>query len=386
MKRGAKISVIAALVLALVVGSVYFLALRLLKSQIEEALGPQGEVQDIHLSLSSVEIDGLKVRAASAPRKGIHWPAEHELQAARVIVTPDLRSLLSDTIHVHKVRIEQARLPIVRTARELLLVPSLFDQGGKEAPERAGYEKTGYEKTGFKKVALERDAPAQPAKTIRIGQIELVDGEIDFYDASLGRKVHRITLTDIEGKVRDLKLPALDEAEALEFRGRLPSDGQAGDFSLSGEITPATQDSTLRLLLRNVPLVAFQPYFIKTADTQVKRGSMYLELNSKVKSRHLHAPGNLRLQGLELSGSGGFAGLTRQAAVALIKDRSERIDLQFTLEGNLDDPRFSLNEQFYVRVGAAIAESLGLSVESLGKGAGGIAEGLGSAIKKLFGK
>lgn len=376
MKRAVKVSIIATLVLAFALGGAFFLALRLLKSQIEAALGPQGEIQDIRLSLSSVEIDGLTIRAAPAPQKGIHWPAEHELQAARVIVTPDLRSLLSDTIRVHKIRVEQAKLPVVRTPRELLLVPSLLGERNSEEQGQSGY----------KKVALEQDVPTDKAKTIRIGEIELVDGEVDFYDASVGHKLHRIILTSIQGQVRDLKLPTLDEAEALEFHGRLPAGGEAGDFSLTGEITPATLDSTLRLALHNVPLLAFQPYFIKTADTQVKRGNMDLDLDSRVKSRHLHAPGQLRLQGLELSGGGGFAGLTRQAAVALIKDRRERIDLQFTLEGNLDDPRFSLNEQFYVRVGAAIAESLGLSVESLGKGAGGIAEGLGSAIKKLFGK
>lgn len=365
MKWRWRIATAAVLSLVIAAGG-YFVALRALKTQIVQALGPRSEIGSIGLSLSAVEIAGLRVRAATPASRSGAWPVEDELRAARVMVEPDLRSLLSSTLIVRRVRIEQAYLPILRTAQGLRLLPSLIDaqdaRKGKDGTPDSG-----------------------TPRTLRIGTVELADGEVDFFDATLGRPLHRIALRNIEGHLDNLKLPALDEPEVLQFRASIPAAGGKGSFALTGQVTPANLDSNLKLTLRDVPLSALQPYFVKAGDTRVRRGSLQLELDSTVRRRHLHAPGTLTLQGLELAGEGSFAGLTRQAAVALLKDRRERIDLRFTLEGNLDDPKFSLNEQFYVRIGAALAETIGLSVESLGKGAAGVAQGLGGTIKRLFG-
>jgi hypothetical protein len=37
-------------------------------------------------------------------------------------------------------------------------------------------------------------------------------------------------------------------------------------------------------------------------------------------------------------------GLPRQAVLGTLKDRNDRIAIRFTLDGDLNDPRFSLNE------------------------------------------
>ena len=59
--------------------------------------------------------------------------------------------------------------------------------------------------------------------------------------------------------------------------------------------------------------------------------------------------------------------------------RHDRIELDFTLEGRLDDPAFSLNENFATRVASALGNVVGLSVE-------GVVEGVGSVVKGLFGR
>ncbi len=49
------------------------------------------------------------------------------------------------------------------------------------------------------------------------------------------------------------------------------------------------------------------------------------------------------------------------------------------LEGRLDDPAFSLNENLATRVASALAAKLGMNV-------GGLAEGVGSLVRGLFGR
>jgi hypothetical protein len=51
----------------------------------------------------------------------------------------------------------------------------------------------------------------------------------------------------------------------------------------------------------------------------------------------------------------------------------------FTLEGRLDDPNFSLNESFALKVAGGLASALGVSL-------GGVVEGVGNVIKGLFGR
>ena len=67
-------------------------------------------------------------------------------------------------------------------------------------------------------------------------------------------------------------------------------------------------------------------------------------------------------------------GMPRQAAVGMMKDGKGQIAVKFVLEGKLDDPRFSLNENLATRFGASMADTLGVSLEGIAKGAGGIGQ------------
>ena len=83
-------------------------------------------------------------------------------------------------------------------------------------------------------------------------------------------------------------------------------------------------------------------------------------------------------------------GMPRQAVVAMMQDRRGRISVQFVLEGDINDPRFSLNENLMTRVGSSVAGVLGISLEDLAKGVGSaggsIAKGLGESLGKLLGR
>ncbi len=364
MKRASRIILIVTGTLGVLFFAGHYFVLRALKSHVERALGPNGSVTSLHLTLTAVEIDGLRVRASPAESASIAWPVEDEIRAEHVTIEPDLRSLFSDTVVVHRLVITHPYLPIVRTRNGLKLLPSLFDRSQREADDKPDEKK--------------HDA------VVHIDKIEFIDGAVDFFDATVGARLHRIRLGQIKGQLENLKLPGLDEKEDLTLHGRVPSDQGTGNFSLSGDLTPSNRDLALKLVLRDVPLIVVEPYFVKAAKAEVRHGTLQLDLDSTVKNRHLHAPGKMVLAGLELDGDG-FVGLSKQVGLLLLKDRHDRVDLQFLLDGNLDDPRFSLNEQFYVRVGSALAKVLGLSVEGLGKGVGGVAEGVGGALKKLLG-
>jgi hypothetical protein len=352
------IAVLAALVVALIVGMHF--ATRELKKQIESALGPESEVADIIVHGSSIEVDGVRIHAPQG------WPAADTLRAQRIIITPDLFGLLTHSIRVNSIRIEQAYVSVLRTkSGHVRLLPSMMEASRKKTD----------------------NAPAKPDLSVVINNIELHDGVLDFFDATVRQPAHRVRLEKLEATVGDLHAPELTGHTRIQLDGVVKGVHHDGKLSIDGWVELADKNSEINSTLHGVDLVAFEPYLIKASETGVRRGTLDMTLKSRVRKNMLHAPGMVTLTGLELSSRGStFMGMPRQAVVAALKNRDGKITLQFTLEGNLDDPKFSLNESFVKTLGTSVANLLGISFEGLTRSLGNATEGVGNAVKRLFGK
>jgi hypothetical protein len=354
-----------AILLLLAVGGmagVRFTAAKL-QAEIIAALGPNSEVGAIRLHWNSVEIEQLRLKAAQG------WPAEDEMRAARISVTPDLRSLLSDKIVISSIDIDGAYLSMLRTSDgRLRVLPGLLDKPKK--------------------------LDAKPLPDVSIGNITLNDAAITLFDASIRKPPLAIRTEHILAHIDNVQLPALTGRTRFNVNGTLKGVHHDGTVSIKGWAEIATRNTETSTRLRGIDLVALQPYLIKSANTGIRQGKLDLDLDAKVKAKHLNAPGTVTLHNLELDPeSGGFMGLPRRAAVSMMKDDKKAIVAHFELSGNIDDPAFSLNENIASRFGTALAGTLGVSVEGIARGAssigsaiGGAAEGAGKALKGLFGK
>jgi hypothetical protein len=138
-------------------------------------------------------------------------------------------------------------------------------------------------------------------------------------------------------------------------------------------------------------MTLLQPYLTKVAETGVRRGTLDLDLNSSVAGNKLRAPGTLTLAGLELSsGSSTFMGIPHQLVTGLLENKKGQISLKFVLEGNIDDPRFSLNEHLAARLGSSLTDMLDVDLKSLarslGDAGGDPAKAVGDSIGRALGK
>jgi hypothetical protein len=361
----------ASLVALLVIGFAAFqFAIHALKGQVEKALGPYGEVQAINVGLGGVEIIGIRIRAPQ--EKQIGWPATDQLRAERILVVPAFRDLLSAKVVLREIRIEGAYISMLRSkAGRMSVLPSLLE---KPADSKA----------------VETAPPIPP---ISIGKVELVNGTIEFYDATIRQPPLKLRLEQITASLGKIQLPELKGQSPLDFDGVLKGARHDGKVSISGLLELSTKESEISTRLQGVDLLALQPYLIKAAETGVKRGTLDLDLKSSINKGILHAPGTLTLSDLELASSstgGSIMGMPRNAMVGMMKDRSGKISVKFVLDGDINDPHFSLNENLATRIGSSIANSLGVSVEGLTKGVGGLGgdtvKGIGESIGKLFKK
>lgn len=345
--------VLAALAVAAVAG--YRTAMQRLQAGVAAALGPRASVGAIGLGWSGVEIDTLRVRAAPG------WPAQDELRARRVRLRPSLASLWRPGWHIASVTIEGGYVSLLRGRDgRLRVLPALLE---KRTPREAAGN------TG-----------ASPA--VHVGAIALEGAAIDFFDASVRQPAHRMQLDELDATLGPIDWPALTSPTAIDLQASFRGPQRSGRLSIDGDLTMATRDANLKASVRGVDLIALQPYLLKVNEGGVRAGTLDLTLHARVKAQHLHAPGRVTLTGLELSSGGGvlstFAGVPRQAVIAAMS-RDGRIEVAFTLDGRLDDPDFSLNENFAGKVAGGLAETLGVSL-------GGVVEGVGNVIKGLLGR
>ena len=368
-KRWGLIALVALVVL--VVGGIvgFRMAVGVLKVKVVEALGPDSEVKELRVSWSAVEVDGLRIKG----RPG--WPAADTLRAERVVIVPSLRSILSGQIRVSSITVVKPYLSALRTKDgKLQVVPSLM----------AGREGKGQ--------------TAPPA--VAISRISLQDGVVELFDATVASPPLKVRLERIQATLRDVLVPALTGKSRFDLAGVLKGVRRDGQVTVAGWAEVATKDSSVKTTLRSVDLVALQPYLTKATETRVQNGVLDLDLQSEVSKNRLRAPGKVVISDLEFAPSRGafdtFMGVPRAAVVSFLKDKENKIAVNFIIEGDVNNPQFALNEAFATRVASAMAENLGVSIRGVAEGVGslgqkgleavgGAAKGVGSAVQQLFG-
>lgn len=359
------------LLVGVVVG--FRLAVGVIKDKVVVALGPGSEIQGLHVGWSSVAVEGLRIKGTQG------WPAVDTLRAERVVIVPSLRSLLSDQIQVSSVTVVKPYLSALRTRDgKLRVVPSLL-----EGPAAAGPA-----------------SPGPPARTARISRITLEDGVVELFDATVAQPPHKLRLEQIQVAVQDVVAPGLTGKSRFDLTGLLKGVQRDGRVTVSGWIEVASRDSSVKTTLRSVDLVALQPYLARVSDTRVQKGVLDLDLQSDVNQQQLKAPGKLIISDLEFAPGRGamdtFLGVPRDAVVNFLKTKDNKIEVQFVIEGDINNPQFALNEAFTRRVASAMAETLGVSLRGVAEGVGSLgvkgaeaagkaAKGVGSSLEQIFG-
>ena len=351
------------------------MAVRMLKDKVAAALGAGSQVAELKVGWNSVELAGLDIQGP----KG--WPAARTLHADRVTIVPSLRSLLTGEIHISSITVEKPYLSALRTPGKLVMVPSLLAAGGGKAQDK----KSDTESSG---------------RAVLISEIALRDGVIEIFDATVSRPPLKIRLEQIEAVVRDIAAPSLKERTRFELSAVVKGARRDGRMKISGWVGEIGKDSSSHIVLDRVDLVSLQPYLAKKGEARLDKGTLDLNVKSEVRSNKLDGKGKIIIRELEFAPSRGyldtFMGLPRNAVIGFLKDHDGAIDVDFTLKGDTSHPDFSLNETLATRIAAGMAGQLGVSikgiaegVEGLGRkgvqGAAGVAEGIGSAVKGLFG-
>ena len=358
-------AVIVVLLLAVVGGG--FFAAHEMKARVLEALGPLGSVEDIDVGYARITLSRVRLRGPQG------WPTEDTLRAERVTLNVDMRAMLSNRVHLQHVTVDGFYLSVARFADgRVELLPNL-QQSTREAQ------------------AASSEAAARAQEDRRIDHVTFERGAMEFFDQSVQTPPYRILIADARANVDNLHLPALTEPTKLDMTGSIKGPSHTGTVAFNGWIKIASKDSQTHTTLRNVDIATLDPYLLRKAGarTSITGGTLDLTLDATVHDYRIHAPGSVVLNRLQLSDNGSpldtFLTIPTKIAIAALKNH-DQIKLDFELDGDLRDPKFSLNESLMKKLATGFAKVVGVNTEGVAKNAGGVVKSIGDTLKNLFGK
>ena len=369
-RRGAlwAIGIVVALFVVAIGG--WLFAVHQIKERIIETLGPSGSVEEIDVAFGQVTLSRVRLRGPK------DWPASDAMRAERIVLDVDMRSLITKPVHLRSVSVDNYYLSIVRSAEgRVRILPGLREtaQEANATPDSKEREEHAREEKLIDRVSFER-------------------GSMEFFDGSVQNPPYRVLIGDARATVDHIHLPALTDRTELSMTGSIKGPSHTGNVTWGGWMVIANKDSQTRVTLRNVDVATLDPYLLKKAGAKaaVTGGTIDLSIDATVKAYRIHAPGTLTLNHLQISDAGNpldtFLSIPTKAAIAALKDRKEQIKLDFVLDGDLRDPKFSLSESLSKKLAAGFAKVLGVSAEGVARGAGDTVRGIGNALKNLLGQ
>jgi hypothetical protein len=181
-----------------------------------------------------------------------------------------------------------------------------------------------------------------PPKAIKIDQVTLKGGRIDFSDASVKPRFSA-HISEMAGKVSGLSAEQ-NTAAAVDLRAKL--DDYA-PLEITGKINPLRNDLyvDLKVRLKDLDLSPATPYAGTYAGYTIAKGKLSLDLSYAIAKRKLDAENDIFIDQFtfgERVDSPKATKLPVRFAVSLLKDRKGEIKLEVPVSGSLDDPRFSV--------------------------------------------
>jgi hypothetical protein len=362
-----KVFLIVAGALVLILGGAVAVLVKhaneILKSQLESKLGKSFSVERIDLKWGHVEVGGITLRNGAG--KAV-------IKVGDLSVAADFVGLLQKKYIISSVTVRDPYLFVQINKKGQIVNPIL-------PPELRPEESAGGKKA------------EQPASPVTVKKIEVINGSIDYLDRKTPATPVLTRMRTIAFVMKDVSMPFADAFSDFVLSATIPGSRGTGTIESKGRIKIKTKDMDLKAGVKNLDITAFKPYFEKESPVDITRGFVDMDIDVKVASGRLYAPGTVVLKDLQFQsgpGMGGqFMGMPLSLVVALLKKSNDEIPLSFVMQGDLNNPKFDLRENLMNRISVAMADKLGLPLKGITKALTGVgakgAEQVGSGVKGI---
>ena len=346
-----------------------FYAVKFIQARLQQVLGPGLTIAEIEIKPTYLSAKGIRYEDPLSKRK--------IFLIGEMRVYPDLSSFLKGTLSIREC---------------MILRPSFFFYRSREGSFVGPWttiEKK--EKGKGKEISDDRERKEKESIPIKINRFRIRNGSVDFEDRKMGEPPAQIQLRELDLELKNIQYPIISSHSFIELKGKMKGRKREGDIYTKGWIDLKNMDMETFFKVQEIDIKILEPYYRKRVSAEIEAGHINMEAKIGVEKRMIDAPGQLELVDLHIKGGGTILWIPAKILLSLLKDKGNRIQIQFHMKGNMDDPQFSLQETFLTRVAVSLAETLGIPIKVVGetmiggtgKGAEGLIEGLKS-IEKLF--
>jgi hypothetical protein len=320
-----------------------FYTVKFIQPHLQKVMGPGLTLAEMKVRLTCVSATDVRYEDPHSKQKF--------LQIKEVRIYPSLLSLLRKSLQVKEITIAE---------------PSFFFYRSREGGTEGPWLTIKKEGEGKEVSEEEKKKKGEPLR-IRIDRIRIRKGSVDFEDRKVAPPAH-IKLRDLNFEIKDIRYPLISLRSPIELKGKMEGRKQDGRIDAKGWIDLKTMDLEASLRVREIEVKAFEPYYRKRVTAEIESGHMDMDSKVAVKEKRIDAPGELDLVNLHIKEGGGAVFLIpAETLIPLLERKKHEIKVPFHVKGNLEDPRFSLQEIFLMRVAFSLAEALGLPIKSLGE-------------------
>jgi len=250
-----------------------------------------------------------------------------------------------DALTIDRVLITQPFARVSISREQALNITAVLAPGGAAAKAAAAGAQAGAIAIAVVPRKSGAPAPRQPAAEtlpIRIREVRVSDGRLNFFDASV-QPNFAANVFALDGTVTGL-------SSAPTSRATVDLKGRVDEFSpvlISGSIQPFAYDrfTDIGMKFQNISLPVLNPYSGRHAGYTIAKGKLDTTFHYLVQDRKLTATHKIRIDQLEwgeATESRDAASLPVKLATALLRDKNGVIDLDIPVSGTLDDPEFRI--------------------------------------------
>ena len=263
-----------------------------------------------------------------------------------------------DKISIKEVRLVEPDTKIVIFKDQTLNLAAAFQQQGRPSSGQPA------------KTEKQKSDPANPFP-VTVERVRIERAKVDFADLSLvfpfAARIH-----ELSGAVTGIS-SASDNRTRLKLEGRVDEYGQV---NVEGSLSPLQFEkfSDVKVIFRNVAMPPLSPYSGTFAGRRIKSGKLNLDLEYKLEDRKVKSNNTVVLEQFTLGErveSPKAVDLPLDLAIALLTDSEGKINASVPVEGDMDNPEFSVGHLVWQALVNFITSAVTAPFKALGNIVGG---------------
>lgn len=193
----------------------------------------------------------------------------------------------------------------------------------------------------------EHDAQKSEQKPLpmSIGEIKLHQHNVHIKDMTQGEAVN-INISELNILINDLSEGSVDQSK-IDLTAKVNGHSPLSLEGTGNFINPQISANT-KLQLTRLGLSPFSPYTLTLGSRPIEKGVLSLTIDTHILENKLKSNNKASIEGIKMGKREDYkngGNLPLALAITVLRDKNGKLNLDIPIQGNLDDPHFSIRKQ-----------------------------------------